>query len=49
VWQVSGRGDLPFETQVAMDVWYIENQSVWLDLKLVLLTIPAVLTGRGAY
>jgi lipopolysaccharide/colanic/teichoic acid biosynthesis glycosyltransferase len=32
-----------------MDIEYIEKQSLWLDLKLLLLTVPAVLTGRGAY
>ena len=49
IWQVSGRGDLPFDRQVELDVQYIHSQSVWLDLLLVLRTIPAVLTGRGAY
>lgn len=49
IWQVSGRGDVPFPEQVAMDIQYIEQQSFWLDLKLMLLTIPAVLKGRGAY
>ena len=49
IWQVSGRGAVPFPRQVELDVEYILNRSLWLDLKLVLLTIPAVLTGRGAY
>jgi lipopolysaccharide/colanic/teichoic acid biosynthesis glycosyltransferase len=49
IWQVSGRGDIPFAEQVRMDVEYIRRQSLWLDLKLVLLTVPAVLSGRGAY
>jgi lipopolysaccharide/colanic/teichoic acid biosynthesis glycosyltransferase len=49
IWQVSGRGDLPFPQQVAMDVEYIENRSLWLDLKLLALTVPAVLWGKGAY
>lgn len=49
IWQVSGRGDLPFPEQVKLDVDYIESQSPWLDLKLLLKTIPAVLLGRGAY
>jgi len=48
-WQVSGRSDINFETQVRLDVQYIESQSLWGDLKLLLKTIPAVLTGRGAY
>jgi lipopolysaccharide/colanic/teichoic acid biosynthesis glycosyltransferase len=48
-WQVSGRSDINFETQVRLDVQYIESQSLWGDLKLLIKTIPAVLTGRGAY
>lgn len=48
-WQVSGRGDLPFDRQVELDIEYIERQSLLLDLRLLLLTVPAVVTGRGAY
>lgn len=48
-WQVCGRGDLPFEQQVELDVLYIERQSLLLDLQLLARTVPAVLTGRGAY
>lgn len=49
IWQVSGRGDIPFKQQVALDVQYIESQSLWLDITLLLKTLPAVLLGRGAY
>jgi lipopolysaccharide/colanic/teichoic acid biosynthesis glycosyltransferase len=49
IWQVSGRGDIPFPEQVKLDVDYIESQNLWLDLKLLLQTVPAVLLGRGAY
>jgi lipopolysaccharide/colanic/teichoic acid biosynthesis glycosyltransferase len=49
IWQVSGRGDIPFPQQVALDVKYIESQSFWLDIKLLLATVPAVLLGKGAY
>ena len=49
LWQVSGRGDVPFDQQVALDVRYIESQSTWLDIKILLATIPAVLFGKGAY
>jgi lipopolysaccharide/colanic/teichoic acid biosynthesis glycosyltransferase len=49
IWQVSGRADIPFERQVQMDVDYVESHTFWLDLKLVASTVPAVLTGRGAY
>ncbi|MFO0875798.1 MAG: sugar transferase [Gemmataceae bacterium] len=48
-WQVSGRANLPFEVQVQLDVEYIENRSLWLDVKLLVMTIPAVLFARGAY
>lgn len=49
IWQVSGRSHIAFDEWVRMDVEYVEKQSFWLDLKLLLLTIPAVITGRGAY
>jgi lipopolysaccharide/colanic/teichoic acid biosynthesis glycosyltransferase len=49
IWQVSGRSNLDFPRQVELDVEYIENQSLWLDCKLLLKTVPAVLTGRGAF
>ena len=49
IWQVSGRSEIPFDEQCQMDVRYIEEQSVVADLRLLLKTIPAVITGRGAY
>jgi len=49
VWQVSGRSQLPFKEQVRLDMEYIESQSLWGDIKILLKTIPAVLFGRGAY
>jgi len=49
IWQVSGRGDIPFDQQVQLDVQYIESRSVWLDIQLLLKTVPAVLLGKGAY
>jgi lipopolysaccharide/colanic/teichoic acid biosynthesis glycosyltransferase len=49
IWQISGRSNLPFPRQLAMDLEYIERQSLGLDLKLLLKTVPAVLGGRGAY
>jgi lipopolysaccharide/colanic/teichoic acid biosynthesis glycosyltransferase len=49
IWQVSGRADIPFEGQVHLDLEYIENHSLILDVKLLLQTIPAVLSARGAY
>lgn len=49
IWQVSGRGDISFTRQVELDIEYIESRSLWLDLKLLVKTVPAVLFGRGAY
>ncbi len=48
IWQVSGRAEIDFSGQVALDVRYIESQSLWTDLKIAVQTIPAVLSGRGA-
>lgn len=49
IWQVSGRSNIPFDEQVELDVQYIQSQSFWTDLKLLLKTIPALLFGKGAY
>jgi lipopolysaccharide/colanic/teichoic acid biosynthesis glycosyltransferase len=48
LWQVNGRGELPFAEMIRMDRVYVRNQSIWLDLKILIATIPAVLSGRGA-
>ncbi len=47
-WQVQGRSQVSFEEMVGMDVWYVRNASFWLDLKILALTLPAVLRGKGA-
>ena len=47
LWQVSGRNRLTFEEMVRLDLYYIENWSLFLDLKILLLTIPAILRGEG--
>jgi exopolysaccharide biosynthesis polyprenyl glycosylphosphotransferase len=49
LWQVSGRSDVPYDERVRLDMQYIRNWSIWLDLQLLLRTIPAVIRGRGAY
>jgi exopolysaccharide biosynthesis polyprenyl glycosylphosphotransferase len=48
LWQVSGRNRLTFEQMVKVDLFYIENWSIWLDLKIILLTIPALWRDQGA-
>jgi exopolysaccharide biosynthesis polyprenyl glycosylphosphotransferase len=47
--QVSGRSDLPFDETALLDIWYIENWTLGLDLKILLRTVPAVISGHGAY
>jgi len=49
LWQVSGRSDLSYEDRVRLDMHYIRNHTIWLDLQILFQTIPALLTGRGAY
>jgi exopolysaccharide biosynthesis polyprenyl glycosylphosphotransferase len=49
LWQVSGRSDLSFDELVRLDFFYIETWSIWLDLVILVRTIPAVLFKRGAY
>ena len=48
LWQVSGRNRLTFEEMVKVDLYYIENWSLLLDLKILFLTLPAVFKGDGA-
>jgi exopolysaccharide biosynthesis polyprenyl glycosylphosphotransferase len=48
LWQVSGRSKLDFGTWMELDLAYIDAWSLWLDLKILLLTVPAVFSGRGA-
>ncbi|MFI4911104.1 MAG: sugar transferase [Sedimentisphaeraceae bacterium JB056] len=49
IWQVSGRSDIPFKQQVRLDLDYIQTQGFWMDIKLLLRTVPAVLLGKGGY
>ena len=48
-WQCSGRSNLSFEQWMQLDYKYINERSLWTDLKIILKTVPAVLLGRGAY
>jgi exopolysaccharide biosynthesis polyprenyl glycosylphosphotransferase len=48
LWQVSGRNRLSFDQMVKLDIYYIENWSLWLDLKILLKTVPVVLEGDAS-
>jgi exopolysaccharide biosynthesis polyprenyl glycosylphosphotransferase len=49
LWQISGRSGLTFDDLVRLDFTYLENWSVWLDISIIVKTIPAVVTRRGAF
>ena len=49
LWQIKGRSNVSYEERVRLDMYYIRNYSVWLDLQILLQTIPNVLKGNGAY
>ncbi|HUP33163.1 MAG TPA: sugar transferase, partial [Gaiellaceae bacterium] len=49
LWQISGRSNLTFDDLVRLDFYYIENWSIWLDISILVKTLPAVLGRRGAY
>ncbi len=49
LWQVSGRSDVSLEQMIALDVEYIRRRSLWLNLKIIMRTVPAVLSARGAW
>lgn len=49
LWQVSGRNDISYEERVKLDLFYVENWSLWLDIRIILRTVLILLTRRGAY
>lgn len=48
LWQVTARCQVSFEEQIRLDIDYVRKQSLWLDLKILLMTVPAVISGKGA-
>lgn len=48
IWQISGRSDLSFDEMINLDIYYLENWALSMDLEIILKTIPAVLTSKGA-
>lgn len=49
LWQVSGRSDVPFDEMCLMDIYYIENWSITMDIRILMMTIPRVIMRSGAY
>jgi exopolysaccharide biosynthesis polyprenyl glycosylphosphotransferase len=49
LWQIRGRSDISFRRLIKWDMWYINNWSFWLDLNIIVKTIPVVFKGQGAY
>ncbi|TMQ61930.1 MAG: sugar transferase [Candidatus Eisenbacteria bacterium] len=49
LWQIRGRSDLNFEEWMRLDIEYVDRLSFWLDLRILALTVPAVISARGAY
>jgi lipopolysaccharide/colanic/teichoic acid biosynthesis glycosyltransferase len=49
LWQVSGRSDVDYDERVALDVYYIQSWSLWLDLYILFKTFPVLFGGKGAY
>jgi exopolysaccharide biosynthesis polyprenyl glycosylphosphotransferase len=49
LWQVSGRSRVPFNEMVLMDLYYIDNWSLWIDFEILMRTVPVILFGKGAY
>lgn len=49
LWQVSGRSDVGWGERVALDIRYVQNRNLWMDLAILLKTIPVAVLGKGAY
>ena len=49
LWQISGRSEVPFDEMCLLDIYYIENWSIGMDIRILMMTIPRVLLRQGAY
>ncbi len=48
LWQVNGRSEVPLEEMIALDLEYVRRRSLWLNIRILVRTVPAVLSLRGA-
>jgi lipopolysaccharide/colanic/teichoic acid biosynthesis glycosyltransferase len=49
LWQISGRSDISYDDRVKLDIYYVEHWSLFLDLKILLKTVLAIINAKGAY
>ena len=49
LWQISGRNDTTYQERVNLDVYYVQNWSIWLDIHIIIHTFISAMQGRGAY
>ncbi len=49
LWQVIARSETSFDETVTLDLYYLEHQTIWMDIEILIKTVPVVLMGRGAY
>lgn len=49
IWQISGRSDTSYQKRIEMDMMYVDSHNFWLDLRLIIYTIPCMLFSKGAY
>ena len=49
LWQISGRNDVDFSERMQLDLWYVRNWSLWLDISILMRTVAVVIKGHGAY
>lgn len=49
IWQISGRSNTTYSERIALDEYYVENRTLFMDFKIIALTIPSIITKKGAY
>ena len=46
---MNGRASLPWHERIELDIWYVDNRSLWLDLRILALTVKLLVSGHGLY